>query len=106
MGQVLAPVLRPGQVVVADNLAAHHGRRVRELVEAAGAELVFLPAYSPDLSPIEEADVRQRARGDEDERARQGRGYRKAGSDRRCGHGRTFAGGAAKANDRRGVRIA
>ncbi len=52
---MLAPALRPGHVVVADNLAAHHGRRARELVEAAGAELVFLPAYSPDLSPIEEA---------------------------------------------------
>ena len=55
MGQVLAPALRPGHVVVVDNLAAHRGRRVRELVEAAGAELVFLPAYSPDFSPIEEA---------------------------------------------------
>ena len=53
--QVLAPALRPGQVVVLDNLAAHHGARARELVEAAGAELVFLPAYSPDLNPIEEA---------------------------------------------------
>ena len=53
--QVLAPALRPGQVVVVDNLAAHHGGRVRELVEAQGAELVYLPAYSPDFSPIEEA---------------------------------------------------
>ena len=55
VGQVLAPALRSGHVVVVDNLAAHHGARVRELVEAAGAELVFLPAYSPDLDPIEEA---------------------------------------------------
>ena len=53
--QVLAPALVPGQVVVVDDLAAHHGARARELVEARGAELVFLPAYSPDLSPIEEA---------------------------------------------------
>ena len=55
VSQVLAPVLAPGQVVVLDNLAAHHGARARELVEARGAELVFLPAYSPDFSPIEEA---------------------------------------------------
>ena len=53
--QVLAPALTPGQAVVVDNLAAHHGARVRELVEARGAELVFLPSYSPDLNPIEEA---------------------------------------------------
>ncbi len=53
--RVLAPSLRPGQVVVLDNLAAHKGERVRELVEARGCELLFLPAYSPDLNPIEEA---------------------------------------------------
>ncbi len=53
--QVPAPALRPGQVVVWDNLAAHQAARVRELVEARGAALVFLPAYSPDFSPIEEA---------------------------------------------------
>ena len=55
--QVLAPSLAPGQVVVIDNLAAHRASRARELVEAWGAELVFLPAYSPDLSPIEEANA-------------------------------------------------
>ena len=43
-------------MVVVDNLAAHHASRARELVEARGAELVFLPAYSPDFSPIEEAN--------------------------------------------------
>ena len=53
--RVLAPSLSPGQVVVLDNLAAHKGERVRELVEARGCELLFLPAYSPDLNPIEEA---------------------------------------------------
>src|SRR3712207_3696614 len=53
--RVLAPALRPGQVVVLDNLNAHKGERVRELVEARGCELLFLPAYSPDFSPIEEA---------------------------------------------------
>jgi len=53
--RVLAPSLSPGQVVVLDNLGAHKGERVRELVEARGCELLFLPAYSPDFSPIEEA---------------------------------------------------
>jgi transposase len=51
----LAPALRPGQVVVLDNLGAHKGERIRDLVEARGASLLFLPAYSPDVSPIEEA---------------------------------------------------
>lgn len=53
--RVLAPTLRPGQVVVLDNLAAHKGEEVRELVEARGCEVLFLPAYSPDYNPIEEA---------------------------------------------------
>ncbi|MBA3792036.1 MAG: transposase [Rubrobacter sp.] len=53
--EVLAPSLLPGQVVVLDNLGAHKSERVRELVEARGCELLFLPAYSPDFSPIEEA---------------------------------------------------
>ncbi len=53
---VLAPTLRAGQeVVVMDNLCAHKGKRVRELVEARGCELVYLPPYSPDFNPIEEA---------------------------------------------------
>ena len=51
----LAPALRPGQVVVMDNLSAHKGGRVRELVEARGCEILYLPPYSPDLNPIEEA---------------------------------------------------
>ena len=51
----LAPTLREGQVVVLDGLGAHRPRRIRELVEARGADLVFLPSYSPDLNPIEEA---------------------------------------------------
>ncbi len=53
--RVLAPSLSPGRVVVRDNLAAHKGERVRELVEGHGCELLFLPPYSPDFSPIEEA---------------------------------------------------
>src|SRR3954449_3567329 len=51
----LLPALFPGMVVVVDNVGAHKPDRIRALVEAAGCELVFLPAYSPDLSPIEEA---------------------------------------------------
>jgi transposase len=54
-GAVLVPTLRPGQVVVLDNLSSHNRRRVRELVESRGCELLFLPLYSPDLNPIEEA---------------------------------------------------
>jgi transposase len=53
--QVLAPTLRKGQVVVMDNLSAHKGERVRELIEERGCELIYLPSYSPDLNPIEEA---------------------------------------------------
>jgi transposase len=51
----LLPALAPGTVIVVDNVGAHQPDRIRELVEAAGCQLVFLPAYSPDLSPIEEA---------------------------------------------------
>lgn len=50
----LRPTLRRGDVVVLDRLAAHRNAVVRELIEAAGARLLFLPSYSPDLSPIEE----------------------------------------------------
>jgi transposase len=53
--EVLAPSLRPGQVVVMDNLGAHRPKRVRELIEGRGCELLYLPAYSPDYNPIEEA---------------------------------------------------
>jgi transposase len=52
---VLAPSLSGGQVVVMDNLSAHKGERVRELIEGRGCELMYLPPYSPDLNPIEEA---------------------------------------------------
>ena len=53
--RVLAPELSPGQVVVMDNLSAHKGGRVRELIEGAGCEVAYLPPYSPDLNPIEQA---------------------------------------------------
>ncbi len=51
--QVLVPELRPGDVVVMDNLSSHKRVRTRQLIESAGAYLVFLPPYSPDLNPIE-----------------------------------------------------
>ena len=50
---ILVPTLSPGDTVVMDNLSSHKGSRVRELIEACGATLVFLPPYSPDLNPIE-----------------------------------------------------
>ena len=53
--QILAPSLQPGHLVVMDNLRAHKGQRVREAIQARGAQVLFLPSYSPDLSPIEEA---------------------------------------------------
>jgi transposase len=53
--RALAPSLSPGRVIVMDNLGAHKGDRVRELVEERGCALLFLPPYSPDFSPIEEA---------------------------------------------------
>lgn len=53
--QVLGPTLRAGQVVVMDNLSAHKQERVRELIEARGCQLQYLPPYSPDLNPIESA---------------------------------------------------
>jgi transposase len=55
VGQVLAPTLKEGQVVVMDNLSAHKGERIKEMIEQRGCQLVYLPSYSPDLNPIEEA---------------------------------------------------
>lgn len=51
----LAPSLKPGQIVIMDNLSIHKRQKVRELIEARGCEVLFLPPYSPDFSPIEEA---------------------------------------------------
>lgn len=53
MEQVLAPELRTGDIVVMDSLSSHKRHRIRALIEGAGAHLVFLPPYSPDLNPIE-----------------------------------------------------
>jgi transposase len=51
----LGPLLRPGQVVVLDNLSAHKAERIREALAARGCELLFLPPYSPDFTPVEQA---------------------------------------------------
>ena len=53
--KVLAPALRPNDIVVMDNLGSHKGKAVRHAIRAAGAKLFFLPKYSPDLNPIEQA---------------------------------------------------
>jgi transposase len=60
--ELLAPSLRPGQVVILDNLSAHKGAAVRALVEAAGCRRLFLPPYPPDSSPIEHAFAKVKAR--------------------------------------------
>lgn len=52
--QVLVPTLKPGDVVIMDNLGSHKGKAVRQAIRAAGAKLLFLPPYSPDLNPIEQ----------------------------------------------------
>jgi transposase len=52
--QFLTPSLHAGQIVLMDNLRAHKGERVRQAIEAKGCQVLFLPGYSPDFSPIEE----------------------------------------------------
>jgi DDE superfamily endonuclease len=53
--KVLVPTLHKGRIVVMDNLSAHRPKRIRELLESRGCELLYLPSYSPDYNPIEEA---------------------------------------------------
>jgi transposase len=59
--QVLAPTLKPGDIVVMDNLPAHKGAAVRKAIEATGAQLRLLPPYSPDFNPIENAFAKFKA---------------------------------------------
>ena len=59
--QMLAPTLRPGDLVVMDNLPAHKVAGVRPVIEAGGARLLYLPPYSPDLNPIENAFAKLKA---------------------------------------------
>jgi transposase len=60
-GQFLAPALQPGDIVIADRLGSHKGVAAREAIEARGAELVLLPAYSHDLNPIEQVFAKLKA---------------------------------------------
>jgi transposase len=87
--QVLAPSLSPGQIVVLDNLSAHTGERVRQAIEAKGCQVLWLPTYSPDLTPVEEAFSKLKAflrrvgaRTHERLEEAEGRG---AGNDHRAG---------------------
>lgn len=59
--QFLAPTLAPGDIVIMDNLSSHKVAGVREAIEACGASLVYLPPYSPDLNPIEQAFAKLKA---------------------------------------------
>lgn len=59
--KVLVPELRPGDIVIMDNLSSHKGPRVRSMIETAGAELLYLPPYSPDFNPIENAFAKLKA---------------------------------------------
>jgi transposase len=59
--QVLVPTLSPGDVVVLDNLGSHKGKAVRRAIRNAGAHLIFLPPYSPDLNPIEQVFAKLKA---------------------------------------------
>ncbi len=59
--RLLVPSLRPGQLVVLDNLSVHKSAAARDLIEAAGCQLIFLPTYSPDFNPIEQAFAKGKA---------------------------------------------
>jgi transposase len=59
--QFLAPVLKPGDLVIMDNLPAHKVSGIREAIEARGAHLLYLPPYSPDLNPIEQVFAKFKA---------------------------------------------
>jgi len=63
--RILAPTLRPGDIVIADNLSSHKDSDAQEIIEQRGATLLFLPPYSPDLNPIEKlwSKVKQSVRG-------------------------------------------
>ncbi len=59
--QVLVPTLKPGDIVVLDNLGSHRSDTIRQVIEANGASLLYLPKYSPDLNPIENAFAKLKA---------------------------------------------
>jgi transposase len=59
--KILAPELLPGDIVIMDNLSSHKGPKLRTVIEAAGAKLIYLPPYSPDFNPIENAFAKLKA---------------------------------------------
>lgn len=61
VAQILLPTIRPGDIVIIDNLGSHKGKAVRRLIRSVGAKLFFLPPYSPDLNPIENAFAKLKA---------------------------------------------
>jgi transposase len=61
VARVLVPELQPDDIVIMDNLSSHKGPRVRQMIEAAGAKLLYLPPYSPDFNPIENAFAKLKA---------------------------------------------
>ncbi len=61
VAQVLVPILKPGDVVILDNLSSHKRPAARAMIEAAGARMLFLPPYSPDFNPIEKASSKLKA---------------------------------------------
>lgn len=61
VAQILAPSLRPNDIVIMDNLGSHKGKAVRKIISSVGARLMFLPPYSPDLNPIEQAFAKLKA---------------------------------------------
>ena len=61
VAQVLVPTLRPGEIVIMDNLPAHRPADIRQAIKAAGASLLYLPPYSPDFNPIENAFAKLKA---------------------------------------------
>ena len=58
---MLVPILKPGDIVVIDNLGSHKGKAVRAAINSVGARLIFLPPYSPDLNPIEQVFAKLKA---------------------------------------------
>ena len=61
VAQILVPTLRPGDIVILDNLGSHKGPAVRDAIRKAGAKIFFLPPYSPDLNPIEQVFAKLKA---------------------------------------------
>ena len=75
--KVLLPTLRPGDIVVLDNLGSHRSKAVRQLIRSVGAKLFFLPKYSPDLNPIEQVFAKLKHLAPKSRRTNRRRGLRR-----------------------------